>query len=73
MTTVTLTAKSGASSRTRNRLREHPGAFTLKRTDRPLCFNGAVAHLVEHPDGWSGWLPADEVEISTAGGPDTTL
>ena len=69
MTTVTLTAKSGASSRTRNRLREHPGAFTLKRTDNPACFNGTRAHLVEHPDGWSGWLPADEVEISSTGGP----
>lgn len=61
-TTVLLTPKPQASSRTKNRLREHPGPFTLKRTDSPSCF-GREAHLVEHPDGWSGWLPADEVTL----------
>jgi len=64
MTKITLSPLRGACSRTKNRLREHPGAFTLTRTENPMCFEGRKAHLVEHPDGWSGWLPADEVELA---------
>jgi len=59
---VIVTAKPGASQRTRNRLREHPGTFELKQTSNPVCFD-REAHLLEHPDGWTGWLPADEVDI----------
>jgi hypothetical protein len=67
---VTVTAKPGASSRTRNRVREHPGAFTLKNTSNPTCFGGREAHSLHHPDGWFGWLPADEVVLTET--PDAT-
>lgn len=58
-----ITAAPGASSRTRNRLREHPGPLTLKREGHPLCFGGAHAVCVEHPDGWLGWLPSAELRL----------
>lgn len=60
---VTLHPKGKVSARTRNRLREHPGVFTVQREASPVCFDGRPAVLVEHPDGWSGWLPLDEVEV----------
>jgi len=60
---IVITARRRASSRTRNRLREHPGAFELKETSNPVCLAGRVAHLLEHPDGWIGWLPADELQV----------
>lgn len=58
-----ITAKSNASKRTKSRLKEHPGVFTLKRTEVVSCLNGELAHLVESEDGWFGWLPASEVEF----------
>ena len=68
---VTVKAQPGASSRTRNRVREHPGVFTLKETSNPVCFDGRKAHRLQHPDGWGGWLPADEVDLMEA--PDATV
>ena len=66
MKLVTFTATAKAGSRTKNRLREHPGTFTLKRTARPLCMNGRLSHNVTHPDDWFGWLAADEVVVHEA-------
>ena len=54
---MTLTAKTTANSRTKNRLREHGTEFTIERVDRPQAFNGELAVLVTAPDGWRGWLP----------------
>lgn len=62
---VTVIPNLNASKRTRNRLREHPGVFTLKRTDSPSCL-GCKAHLIEHSDGWFGWLPANEITVEEA-------
>ena len=63
---VTVTANANASSRTRNRLREHPGEFELVRTESVHFFEGRLAHDLRHPDGWFGWIPADEVEVQSA-------
>ena len=63
MTRVTLTASSTASSRTKNRLREHPGTFSLKETSHPQCLDGAEGIFVTHDDGWLGWFPTDEVHV----------
>jgi hypothetical protein len=63
---VILSPTKHAGKRTKNRLREHPGAFTLVRTDRPLSMDGRESHFVRHPDGWFGWLAADEVTVTPA-------
>lgn len=65
MKRVTLTPTPKAGSRTKNRLREHPGIFTLKRTERASCMGGRLSHFVHHPEGWFGWLAADEVEVTS--------
>ena len=62
---VTVTANANASSRTKSRLREHPGEFELVRTDNVQCLGGRLAHDLRHPDGWFGWIPADEVEVQS--------
>jgi hypothetical protein len=59
---VIITANPKASSRTKNRLREHGQEFVLVRLDTPVCFAGRQSALVLAPDGWKGWLPLDELE-----------
>jgi hypothetical protein len=60
---VSLTPSSSASARTKARLREHPGAFLLKRTVPSPLFNGRECHDLHHSDGWFGWIPSDEVLV----------
>jgi hypothetical protein len=60
---VSLEPSSNASARTKARLREHPGAFLLKRTVPSPLFGGRECHDLHHPDGWFGWIPADEVLV----------
>ena len=57
-----LTAAPKASSRTKNRLREHGAEFTLVRINHPSCFAGRRSVLVVAPDGWTGWLPLNELQ-----------
>tara|TARA_R110000824_G_scaffold291864_1_gene480319 strand:- start:734 stop:967 length:234 start_codon:yes stop_codon:yes gene_type:complete len=66
--TVMLKAASGASQRTRNRIRERGAdGFTVERAPQPIAApnnRGANWVLLMSLDGkWSGWLPVDEIEV----------
>ena len=66
--TVMLKAASGASQRTRNRIRERGAdGFTVERAPQPIAApnnRGVNWVLLMSLDGkWSGWLPVDEVEV----------
>ena len=65
--TVMLKAASGASQRTRNRIRERGAdGFTVERAPQPIAAadnRGVNWVLLMSLDGkWSGWLPVDEIE-----------
>jgi hypothetical protein len=62
---VRVTAKPGASQRTKNRVNEFGPDFNMGREAPSLTvLGGARARLVSTPDGrWVGWLPADEIEV----------
>ena len=60
----------GATQRTRNRIREHRGAFRLIRGPEPLaCLGGRPSVLLQpmgiHTpnEGWWGWLPVEEIVV----------
>lgn len=58
--------KVNATSRTKNRLRENPNC-RIVRTERfrgQGVLNGRDCVLLED-SGWLGWLPLDELNIST--------
>ena len=66
--TVMLKAASGASQRTRNRIRERGAdGFTVEKAPQPIAApdnRGVNWVLLMSLDGkWSGWLPVDEVEV----------
>lgn len=61
-----LTARTWASRRTKNRIKEHGPFFDILREDPNFRFTeGQIAGiLVEaHAGGWIGWLPKEQVEI----------
>ena len=74
--TVSLTFRRRdrkASSRTRNRIREHGPEFVVRQS--PRAFRGAgelenrLCVLLEptpNPNEWAGWLPLDEIEVINA-------
>lgn len=66
MKAVTLKAIKGACSRTKNRLREHGNVFTQTRGPQTCLFDNdnRMWIFVTAPDGWDGWLPVDELDIS---------
>ena len=66
--TVMLKAASGASQRTKNRIRERGAqGFTVEREPQPIAAagnRGVSWVMVMSADGkWSGWLPVDEIEV----------
>ena len=66
--TVMLKAASGASQRTRNRIRERGAdGFTVEKAPQPIAApdnRGVNWVLLMSLDGkWSGWLPVDEIEV----------
>ena len=66
--TVMLKAVSGASQRTRNRIRERgEHGFTVEKAPQSIAApdnRGANWVLLMSLDGkWSGWLPVDEIEV----------
>ena len=66
--TVMLKAASGASQRTRNRIRERGAdGFTVEKEPQTVRFDnprGVNWVMVMSADGkWSGWLPVDEIEV----------
>jgi hypothetical protein len=62
MKLITIKAAARASSRTRNRLREHGPQFKLVREDEPICFAGVRCVFVRSGE-WFGWLPINEIEV----------
>ena len=66
--TVMLKAASGASQRTRNRIRERGAdGFTVEKEPQSIAAagnRGVNWVLLMSLDGkWSGWLPVDEIEV----------
>lgn len=57
-----LTASDEASSRTKNRLREHKNLGSIRETSSHHLFDGRPAALLVCADcGWLGWIPLDEL------------
>ena len=66
--TVMLKAASGASQRTRNRIRERGDeGFTVGRKPQAASFAGNRGvnwvMLTSQSGDWLGWLPVDEIEV----------
>ena len=66
--TIKIKALSGASQRTKNRIRERGAdGFTVERAPQPIAApnnRGVNWVLLMSLDGkWSGWLPVDEIEV----------
>lgn len=65
-----MKALQTASKRTKNRLREHPVLIdTGKRSTSIMGFEGRLMGSFVVPDaaktnGWGGWLPLDELDLS---------
>jgi hypothetical protein len=74
--TVTLTFRRKdrkASSRTRNRIREHGPQFVVRQSPRAFRGSGelesrlcVMLEPIPNPTEWAGWLPLDEIEIINA-------
>ena len=63
---VTLEAHGDnfASRRTRNRIREHGPEFRAEKSGVAGGLGIRLAWLVRAEDGWLGWLPRDEFDMS---------
>tara|TARA_R110002020_G_scaffold82600_1_gene204728 strand:- start:239 stop:481 length:243 start_codon:yes stop_codon:yes gene_type:complete len=66
--TIKIKALSGASQRTKNRIRERGAdGFTVEKEPQSVRFDnprGVNWVMVMSADGnWSGWLPVDEIEV----------
>ena len=66
--TIKIKALSGASQRTKNRIRERGAdGFTVERPPQSITAadnRGVNWVMVMSADGkWSGWLPVDEIEV----------
>ena len=69
--TIKIKALSGASQRTKNRIRERGAdGITVEKEPQNVLFpgnRGVNWVMVMSADGkWSGWLPVDEVEVVNA-------
>ena len=63
--TVKITPRNKASSRTKNRLREHGPEFEIIHSPRFVRFDNGVRLWVLVENGtWLGWLPEEEIEIT---------
>ena len=66
--TIEIKALSGASRRTKNRIRERGSqGFVVSQPPQPVIFSnsrGVDWVLLDSKDSdWSGWLPVDEIEV----------
>ena len=73
---VTLKPNTGATRRTRNRIREHGPTFRAVRSGIcrviPKCVY-ELGWLVRAEDGWFGWLPRSEFNWQHVAGKDYAL
>jgi hypothetical protein len=68
--TINIKALSGASQRTKNRIRERGAdGFTVEKEPQAVSFanNRGVkwVMLTSKSGDWLGWLPVDEIEVVT--------
>jgi hypothetical protein len=63
---ITIKAGPSASARTKNRLRENRGLFTIMMKGNPACFDGDPCILVRSTEGWFGWFREAEIECQLA-------
>ena len=66
--TIKIKALTGASQRTKNRIRERGAdGFTVEKEPQPIAAagnRGVNWVMVMSADGkWSGWLPVDKIEV----------
>ena len=65
---IEIKANNNASTRTKNRIREHGGTFETAVFGTSRGLGGRKAVLLTSSDGWHGWLPMDEIEVLFFGG-----
>ena len=59
-------AKERARKWTKERLKRHPGTWTVEQSAKAVpCWPGEFAiHIKNLIDGWSGWFPIKDIDIS---------
>jgi len=64
---VSLTAKPGASRRTKTKIGSHGPVF-VQETPEPQTVqfqpDGSLWLRFSAPDGWGGWLPVEDIEVT---------
>jgi len=60
---IEIKANHDASTRTKNRIREHGNTFDAEVFGTHRGLDGRKSVLLTAPDGWHGWLPMDEIEV----------
>jgi hypothetical protein len=55
---------------TKERLKRHPGLWEVEQETRFVeCWPGEAAILIKNTtDGWSGWFPVKDIDITTSEG-----
>jgi len=61
-----IVAKQNARKWVKERLKRHPGLWAIERTEQSVpCWPGELAiHIKNLSDGWSGWFPIKDIDIS---------
>jgi len=60
---MNIEAAPNAGRRTKTKIREHGPAFTLLASPTTVGFASGRWIRVGSVDGWTGWLPEDEIEF----------
>jgi len=61
-----IIAKQNARKWTKERLKRHPGEWIVEQEETSVpCWPGELAvHIKNLNDGWSGWFPVQDIEIT---------
>lgn len=65
---MNVTAKQDAGRRTKNRVREHGPKFELVKGPTFVDCLQDMGLLLRSEDGWTGWLPVDEILLDNVDG-----
>ena len=62
-----VTAKQNARKWTKERLKRHPGCWEVEQEAKFVpCWPGEAAIMIKNTtDGWSGWFPVKDIDITT--------
>jgi len=65
-----ITAKQNARKWVKERLKRHPGLWVVDESEKSVpCWPGELAvHIKNLSDGWSGWFPIKDIDISESVG-----